>query len=234
MSTFYNVGSADISDGLIDYEISSGQDYFILLSAPSNANIQIRLNENTAPLIPIKEHWQFKSADVKKIFISSDAIAGGIIKWGQADGNLEITTNPTINQIDTISQMGVTFAEQMDKIVNPYDLENIEILQGNSNVASRTTVLNTVLDCDKIVFSLNGGISANEGELIQDGRIELRIGADIVATTGGRNLANYAISKSQDITQLEGVRGKTLTIVIDNELGLYHGYYFIQKYSLKA
>lgn len=235
MNTFYNVGSADISQGLQDFEISSGQDYFILLSAPSNANVQIRLNENTAPQIPIKEHWQFKSADVKKIYISCEPIAGEIIKWGQADGNLEITTNPTINQIDTISTMGVTFAEQMDKIINPYDTLNPSILSAISNASgSLTTMIDTSLDCDKIIINLKGGIIPENDNSASNGLMMLYIDNVLVDTDGGRNDIDLAVCNPSKVLFLEGVRNKNIKIKYLGKSSSYWGFFYIQKFNLKA
>jgi len=106
---FYNVAKQDTSNGLKDFEVSSGQDYFILISAPANANVTVKLNSNTAPAIPIYEFWQFKSTDLEKLYISCDPVAGELI-YGQADGNLEITTNPQIGSINSIAEIEDNFA----------------------------------------------------------------------------------------------------------------------------
>lgn len=204
---FYNVGSKSIDSELRDYEISSGQDYFILLSAPSNANVRIRLNENTAPQIPIKEFWQFKSKDVTRIYISADAVAGGSITWGQADGNLEIITNPTIDAIDSIGQMGITYAEQLDKVTNPYDMANSTRERYNMTASSTMGyALNSTLNCDAVMISIAAGplnaTSTSKGEVSIDGCRVL---------TSHCNMNNGLIAYPPP-TLFEGVRGKSILI----------------------
>lgn len=230
MNAFYNVGSADISQGLQDFEISSGQDYFILLSAPSNANIHIRLNENTAPQIPIKEHWQFKSADVKKVFISADAISGESIKWGQADGNLEITTNPTINQIGSISQMGSTFLEQMDKIVNPYQMPTIITGEVDTIAGARTKLLTKSLSCDKIIIDFCPVTYIKNSFSTQHGNGTISLDGVNICAIGGYNGTSGQFNQRLEI---ENVNGKVLEIEHYSPTSTYTTTYILQQFKLK-
>lgn len=224
MSIFYNVATIDISSGLVDHEISSGQDYFILLDAPTNANVTVKLNENTAPAIPIKEYWQFKSKDVQNIYLSCDAVSGESIKYGQADGNLEITTNPVINSIDTITSLtdvGAS-ATNLDKIINPYEAPVITIADNTSSTSADMINISS-LDCDKIriktMTESNGTNSYNTCYVELDGK-KISINRSYLATGGWLQQLN-------DYFEIEGVRGKSLVVTAD-ESGVV-----LEKFSLK-
>lgn len=131
---FYNVGKRNITNGLKDLEISSGQDYFILLEAPDNANITIKLNSEFAPAIPIKVGYQVKSINISKIFLSCDSILNESITYGQADGNLEILPNPNVKNISSITSILDKFAPKTVSSTNInagsyYDLDITELTQ---------------------------------------------------------------------------------------------------------
>lgn len=137
---FYNVGKQNITNGLKNLEISSGQDYFILLDAPDDANITIRINNEFAPEIPIKVGYQVKSTNVSKIFLSCDSVLNGVITYGQADGNLVILPNPNVKNIESISKINDKFAPKavMSQTINAgayfdLDISNLEQIRFISN-----------------------------------------------------------------------------------------------------
>lgn len=164
----YNVGTKDISNGLVDFEILSSTDYFILLKAPTNANLTLKLNSNTNQPIPLKEGFQVEFKNVGKLYLSCDAVEGESIVWGQSDGNLIIKPNPTINAIDTVTeihQFNDILLTQLDKIINPYITEtllNLDFIGDNSavNILSINNCDFDSLECIFSAIDLNYSISS--------------------------------------------------------------------------
>lgn len=229
---FYNIAKKDISNGLKNFEISSAQDYFILLEAPTNANITVRLNSVTAHEIPIKENWQFESADVNKMYISCDPIEGGFIKYGQADGNLIIRPNPTINKIDLINSFGAEIVSQLDKIINPYEF--FESLSGSTNANVSTTMLNLTLDCDKVILNFTGGQKVG-GLGYKYGNMVVYLDGANIASNGGVAYSSVGHGESRSSSlELENCRGKILLIAGINYDSTFSCFYHLQKYNLKA
>ena len=232
-NVFYNVARQDITNGLTDFEISSGQDYFILLKAPANANVKVRLNSNTAPQIPIYEFWQFKSADVEKIYLSADAINGEYIEYGQADGNVEITTNPQIGSIDSLASVdsfGVNLLNSLDKIINPYELVSQDTVSGSPQTV--TDLLYETIQNDKIVVTVTGGnFTSNYGHLW--GRIMTFVDAKCVHYFWGTDAYNGVVTGVNEHTIINK-KGKNLTInAICNGTGFFLTA-TIKRYNLKA
>ena len=228
-NVFYNVARQDITNGLRDFEISSGQDYFILLKAPANANVKVRLNSNTAPQIPIYEFWQFKSADVEKIYLSADAINGEYIEYGQADGNVEITTNPQIGSIDSLASVdsfGANLLSSLDKIINPYEFSKQDDYYAIAT--ARTSVLNTTLTCDKIhiisIFPIPTYTSHHSIEIFLDGKI---------LTSQGYYYGSGSVFTPVINLELTDVNGKTLQVYIRSN-GSYKCGVNIQEFNLKV
>jgi hypothetical protein len=216
---FYNIAQQNITEGLKDFEISSSQDYFIMLEAPTNANIRVKLNSVTAHEIPIKENWQFSSKDVNKMYLSCDPVEGAIIKYGQADGNLEIKPNPTINKIDLITNIGnfeSPLLSQLDKIINPYD--SIELLNGQIIISSATDIIN-INSCDfdnleGIISCVDDGNSASLAVIFINGAGVYAQSIFFNATANRANNANQSIL-------LQNLRGKSLRIQAQGNI-LFH------------
>lgn len=104
----YNVVPLDITNGLNNREIASSFNYLMLLEAPSNANVRIRLNDNTADEIPLKANSSIQVSEVTKIFISADSVIDGRILIGQANTNqLKINPTPNIARIEEIAEFGI-------------------------------------------------------------------------------------------------------------------------------
>lgn len=225
---FYNVGTQDISNGLRDFEISSSQDYFIILKAPTNANITIKLNSNDNHEIPLKDGWQISSKDVGKMYLSCDAIEGESITYGQSDGNLIITPNPTINAIDTITylnNLGTNVINQLEKIVNPYTLISDEKLYLNTQ--ANTTIFNAMLDCDKFIFDYSFALHYP----VFYG-LHIFINDTIVKTYGHYNSGQPQTTSNEIHFELEQARGKSIRIeVLGTNIILN---YCFKKYNLKA
>lgn len=155
MSQFYNVGRQSLDDGLDDFQIIAGFDYIIILEAPSNANIQLRLHSITNPQIPLFAGWQLEVKAGTEMFLSCDAVAGGVIKYGQADGNLKIQPNPTINVIDKITEVG-GFSDALllalGKTIHPLDFKRS--YRGQGNLSSVNNLITTTFKEGEIILSL--------------------------------------------------------------------------------
>lgn len=237
---FYNVASQDISNGLTDFEVSSGQDYFILLSAPTNANVRVKLNSNTAPAIPIYEFWQFKSADLNKLYISADAVAGASITYGQADGNVEITTNPQIGSIDSITEVqkvsdfDTVLIDKLDKVINPY--QSSTVTYGESNSTSFVNILQKTITCDKIKINLTSPANKINGYgywggiiVTIDGILITSNGVDIFSTSGTINVKNSIIEFNT-----ENLKNKTLKIDTYSANSSYYTSYLLEEFNYKV
>lgn len=104
----YNIVPLDIKNGLKNHEIASGFNYLILLEAPSNANVTIKINDNTADEIPLKENGSIKVKNATRIYISCDSVYDGRLLIGQAQStDLLITPPANIGKISEISDFGV-------------------------------------------------------------------------------------------------------------------------------
>ena len=163
----YNIVNLSIENGLKNYEIASNKNYIHLLEVPPLANVRVKLNNNMGDDIPLKENYAIKSGLIEKIYISADSVPGGTIKIGQsnsADG-FEIITAPTINSIDSLGSIAIlndmhdNLISKLDKIINPYILQNETIL--NQHTTSTLTVFDKVLSCDRIDINLSLHISSN-------------------------------------------------------------------------
>lgn len=94
----YNIADISITNGLKNHPLVSGMDYLILLEAPAGADIRVKLNDNTAKEIPLKENYAIKSKNVNNIYIMANEIDGGMIKIGQSNTveDFEILTSPSL------------------------------------------------------------------------------------------------------------------------------------------
>lgn len=223
---FYNTATFPITDGLADLELSSGADWFILLSCPTNANVRVKINSMTAHEIPVKEAWQIGSKNIHTIYISCDAVADEFITIGQHDGNLEVITNPKIDKLDSITLIQ-SFSDKLltdlDKITNPYVLSSRNSYSTAST--SITTYLNIAnLDCDKLRIIL---FCANASSQESASYVNLN-GTNI---TGVRSFttASYSVPNYHREIILENVRGLPLVIT-----GVSGAVATVEKYNLKA
>lgn len=219
----YNVGTKDISNGLVDFEILSSTDYFILLKAPTNANLTLKLNSNTNQPIPLKEGFQVEFKNVGKLYLSCDAVEGESIVWGQSDGNLIIKPNPTINAIDTVTeihQFNDILLNQLDKITNPYIFENVNI----RHTDTATPVLLETLQCDMIEINIcAGGYAFGQGG--HSGGAVVKI--DNIEVLTAHNEVNKTIF-------IKDCKGKLLEIILHSDAPHYISSASINKYTKKV
>lgn len=230
MSLFYNVGTQTLDNGLNDIEIASGLDYLIILDAPANANIKIRLNENTAPQIPMKDGWQIETLEVDKIYLSCDAVVGGVITYGQADGNIKIQPNPTINAIEKIAEIesfSPALLASITSALNPYDDPTSVI--GGSTSTSVVTLLDITADFDKLVFSGAITYSGSFGNYTGWTGIGLLIDNEpVFGVSGGIVKGNSGNST------FENIRGKNIKVIHNGNSTSSRGGYILQKFNKKV
>lgn len=103
MSSNYNIVRLPLDDGLKNHAIG-GRDYLIVLESPSKCNLTVKINDNTADEIPLKENYSLTSKDVRDIIINADAVAGGVLMLGQAktETDFNIKTSPSLEFSDDI------------------------------------------------------------------------------------------------------------------------------------
>ena len=240
----YNIVPLSISNGLDNKKIAGSFDYIILLKAPTNANVRVRLNENTASEIPLNNNFAISAKDVTEILISADAVENEAILIGQSDRieNFQILTAPVVEQIETVNKVNEVskvneFSTELltvlDKIQNPYDTNNIVIVSGNAANTSTATIYQEILDCDKIIVSLIGALTYSGNGAHKAGVIMLYIDGAMVAMDGGWNGSGGLANINGTEYTFENMRGKQLAIkniVTSSRVS----YYAIQKINLKV
>ncbi|PLY11385.1 MAG: hypothetical protein C0626_02105 [Arcobacter sp.] len=230
----YNMVPLSINNGLDNKKIAGSFDYIILMKAPANANVRIRLNDNTASEIPLNVNFAISAKDVTEIFVSADVVEDGAILIGQSDTieNFQILTSPVVSQIDTIGSVaevtGFSSAllTALDKISNPYDFK--EIIKGNYNLSPFSTLLDTTLDCDRVDIILS---SSNLGHsTVAYTSIYCEIDGAVVA----KELISNIYSINDVVISLPNVRGMNIKVKgnSSNTYGVIH--YTLIKYDLKA
>lgn len=101
----------DISNGLTDHEIGAGE-YIILTKGPTGANVTVKANDSFKAGWPLKVGHSLRGKkEIRKIFVSCDAVAGESITLHQADSNddFELTTPPSTVDVDTITKIDDRF-----------------------------------------------------------------------------------------------------------------------------
>ena len=103
MSSNYNIVRLPLDDGIKNQAIG-GRDYLIVLEAPSRCNLTIKINDNTADEIPLKENYSLSGKNVRDIIINADAVAGGVLMLGQAktEADFSIKTSPSLEFSDDV------------------------------------------------------------------------------------------------------------------------------------
>ncbi len=241
MPISYNVFDLDIGNGLHNFPISAGRNYFILLDAPFDANVRVKLNDNNADDIPIKKDFAIEMSGNTEIYISADPIPGAKIKIGQSSSakDFHIVTSASLHSV--IANFGTDALTQLDKIINPYELTGT--IQASSTYNTETSLLNLVLDCDKIVLNLSRCSSNTSIRAVDN--INGRHG--IYALLNNKCIAGLEVNQTWNLNLksdiiVESVRNATLQILgiceaNNSSLNAPNNKdeisYILQKYSLK-
>ena len=241
----YNVFNLSLNNGLENHAISSGKDYIILLKAPVNANVKVRLNSNQGDLIPLKENYAIKASNVKEIFITADIVENEVITIGQSNSvdGFEIITAPTINSIEEIgilkevqkvSSFDNTLLTQLDKIINPYEYSGLISGSFNGNT-SLFEVLNIIIPCDKIIVNLQAPFDFNSGKGVDArGLIYLFLDNEVITLADANTYSpNYSSNNKLTNFVIEGCKGKNLVLKGVGTTTTKKGYYSLQKFNLK-
>ena len=206
MSIAYNVFDLDISNGLHNFPVASGKNYFILLDAPFNANVRVKLDDNSADDIPLQKDFAIEMRGNTEIYVSADAVPGAKIKIGQSSSvqDFHIITSPSLHSV--IANFGADALKQLDKIVNPYRLSGT--IQGDTSLSgSIVSLYSMVLDCDKIVLTL-----------VRDNKKFVNIG--VVSAEH----AVYAYLNDKPIAGLECIQGWNMdmnnSIIVESTRGM--------------
>ncbi len=237
MPISYNVFDLDISNGLHNFPISSGRNYLILLDAPFDANVRVKLNDNNADDIPIKKDFAIEMKGNTEIYISADAIPDAKIKIGQSSNaeDFHIVTSASLHSV--IANFGTDALNQLDKIINPYRLSGT--IQGDTSLnLSVVSLFNMVLDCDKIVLTLvrDNKKFQNIGTVSGEHAVYAYLNDKPIA--GLECIETWNMNMNNSIT-VESVRGMTLHILgriheaAKNTSGGDRIGYILQKYTLK-
>ncbi len=237
MPISYNVFDLDISNGLHNFPISAGRNYLILLDAPFDANVRVKLNDNNADDIPIKKDFAIEMSGNTEIYISADPIPGAKIKIGQSSNakDFHIVTSASLHSV--IANFGTDALTQLDKIINPYRLSGT--IQGDSSwIGSVVSLFNMTLDCDKIVLTLvrDNKKFINIGTVSAEHAVYAYLNDKPIA--GLECIKDWNMDMNNSIT-VESVRGMTLHIMgriatasentdTSDRIG-----YILQKYTLK-
>ncbi len=238
MPISYNVFDLDIGNGLHNFPISAGRNYLILLDAPFDANVRVKLNDNNADDIPIKKDFAIEMSGNTEIYISADPIPGAKIKIGQSSStkDFHIVTSPSLHSV--IANFGTDALNQLDKIINPYRLSGT--IQGDTSLhGSVVSLFNMTLDCDKIVLTLvrDNKKFQNIGTIATEHAIYAYLNDKPIA--GLECIKEWNLDMNNSIT-VESVRGMALHILGRIAMGSGENVgesdrigYILQKYTLK-
>ncbi len=237
MPISYNVFDLDISNGLHNFPISAGRNYLILLDAPFDANVRVKLNDNNADDIPIKKDFAIEMKGNTEIYISADAIPDAKIKIGQSSNaeDFHIVTSASLHSV--IANFGTDALTQLDKIINPYRLSGT--IQGDTSLSgSAVSLFNMTLDCDKIVLTLmrDNNKFQSMGNVSSEHSIYAYLNDKPIA--GLECIQNWNMNMNSSI-KVESVRGMALHIMgrittsAENIGNVDRIGYILQKYTLK-
>lgn len=235
----YNIFNLNIHNGLKDHQIANGMDYLILLSVPTNANVTVKIDDINASEIPLRENYALVSKKVDKLYINCNAVENENIKLGQSDTveDFQLITSPTINDIESINiinnvekvkDFDNALLSKFDKIVNPYETAVLTPFWVHSN--SRVTVLEKVLNCDKIIIDYIGAIFTADSNAQQNGNAIVYLDNEMIDTSGGYG-GNAGTGKHH--IELENIRGKTLKITHYSYSTDYDTMGTLQEFTLK-
>lgn len=90
----YNICTLDISNGLDNEALASSNNFIQLIEAPPNAKVTLRLNDNTADEILLREGFSIEAQDINRIYCSCNAVNGGKIKIALSKSSDSFKINP--------------------------------------------------------------------------------------------------------------------------------------------
>ncbi len=205
----YQVVPLSLDNGLYNHAVSSGKNYIMLLSAPPTANVRIRLGSKEADEIPLKENFAVRCSPVNEIYVSADELPGEKIHLviSSEKSGVMIDPSPQINSLEEITKIenfGSPILEALDKIMQPYEHISTDVLYDSSGTS--ITLIDEVLNCDKVIIDLHCPYSANQtyysSNVYIDGK-PVRSAKTFLFPETWLQQANTSIT-------LEGVRGKNL------------------------
>lgn len=236
----YNIIKKSIENGLSDVELGTAGGYIIVLDAPVSANVTIKLNEQNSDGIPLEKYQSIEAEGVTKVYLSADAVAGGVVVIAQAKTAKDFKINPQISKvdIDSIGAYDPMAIAQLDGMLSPLialitkaaDKYNDPILTtGDSASTSNTAILNKTLSCDKIRLQITSLCTwGNEGIV----KVYAEVGGKVVLSHTWNSTWQ---SGANPQIELEGVRGKTLKIYVQVSNATNHrGGYALEEFTLKA
>ena len=207
--TPYNIIKVDISSGKADFPIGTSGGYIALLDAPANANVSIKLNDQFGDAIPLKVTHGIEAKGVTKVYISADAVAGGVITLVQAktSDNFKMITPAFDANVENIGGYEQAALYQLGKMFEPH--EPPEASYASSASTTQVTLLNKTLTCDKVRITLNSGLASTTA----------MIRATIAGLTVIRLYSNGTNETKSDSIEIEGVNGKVLDVAGSNAGG---------------
>ncbi|WP_345984321.1 hypothetical protein WCX49_06700 [Sulfurimonas sp. HSL-1656] len=162
----YIIIPKSITNGLKDVEIGTAGGYLVVLDAPALANITVKLNDQNNDPIPLEKFQGIEAKGVTKVFVSADAVAGGIIKLAQAKTAEDFRILTQISQVDinslggydqnALDQLTAAFSASLpavlDKVVDKYDLPQNH--RASTNAGTLTILFDFYADCDKMTVRM--------------------------------------------------------------------------------
>lgn len=212
----YNVVKLPLTDGLSNHPLPQGAEYIMLYKESIGANVSFKYNETSNDSIDIPVGTKIKTTGAETVFVTADAVAGGILTIIQAvnSDTFELFPPVIVQDIDTINSIGGfddALLAKLGKIAEPY--EDPTLTSYSTTTTGNFTVFSLVLTCDKITVwaceEEGGSSSYLRGHFALDG---------VMFWSCDNNTLN-ATPKSDYSRTLYNVKGKTLTFVSLNTLG---------------
>ncbi len=181
----YNLIPLSIENGLNAVQIGTAGGYIRLLDAPATANVEIHLNEKNADPIPLKVYHAIEATNIERIYVTCNAVAGGVIKIVQANtaADFRMITPASDVKLSTLGGYETTALEQLDKIINPY--QKPISTNGGGELTTLTTVFSKTVTCDKIKVYFSG--IRNDNAFFLSGSCQLFLNGNVILTGGGIN-----------------------------------------------
>ncbi len=232
----YNIITKSLETKLNGYSVSSmgAGNYITLLSAPPLANVYLQINDNTSPKIPFNEGDSLEAIDINRIYITADVVVGGKLVFGQSNAkDFKIIPAPKVKDIEEIGKIGEfddVLLKALDKIINPY--EEPTTITASTSVTAYVTMLDKILNCDKINLHYIGSILSNDSSNgLQFGHIDIFLDDKLIAVSGGYN---YQSGIGEGNLSLQNIKGKKLTIKAYTASEIYHSMFSLQEFTKKA
>lgn len=230
----YNLIPLSIENGLNAVQIGTAGGYIRLLDAPSAANVEVHLNEKNADPIPLKVYHAIEATDIERIYVTCNAVAGGVIKIVQANtaADFKMVTPASNVALSALGSYEPTALEQLDKIINPYQ-SPIYTSGYWQSTTTDTLVFSKTFTCDKVNIKASVTSIYISGSNIDVSRVRIMLDGVLISSLGGWADSSGRSFQTNDKTIIENVKNKTIEVYFVSDKTYKYLGITIEEYTLK-